>query len=279
SARLHAASTVTMGNVSAGNVSVVADTGAIANAAGSTRNVSATNLRLQAGGAIGTAARHLTLAVSTLSARGAGVFVDEADALTVGNVGVSVTELGAGTATTVVSDAAQSDLVSLNNGHIVLVAGGTVTLNDGTANGGSAGVAGTAVSAAGTGSILVQATSGDVIVNSDIASGTGHVTLKAAGSVLLGSATATGVDVSTAGTGTVSIDARSGVLAMAGDAKVAGASARLHAASTVTVGNVSAGNVSVVADTGAIANAAGSTKNVSATNLRLQAGGALGTAA
>ncbi|MDZ5461858.1 hypothetical protein, partial [Azohydromonas lata] len=84
-------------------------------------------------------------------------------------------------------DAAQSDLVSLNNGHIVLVAGGMVTLNDGTANGGIAGVAGTAVSTAGTGSILLQATSGDVIVNGDIASGTGHVTLKAAGSVLLGS--------------------------------------------------------------------------------------------
>ncbi|MDZ5461801.1 hypothetical protein, partial [Azohydromonas lata] len=178
----------------------------------------------------------------------------------------------------VVSDAAQSDLVSLNNGHIVLVAGGTVTLGDGTANDGIAGVAGTAVSAAGTGSILVQATSGDVIVNSDITSATGHVTLKAAGSVLLGSATATGVDVSTAGTGTVSIDARGGALAMAGDAKIAGASARLHAASTVTVGNVTATSVSLVADTGAIVNAAGSTKNVSATTLRLQAGGAIGTA-
>ncbi|MDZ5461871.1 hypothetical protein, partial [Azohydromonas lata] len=75
-------------------------------------------------------------------------------------------------------------------------------------------------------------------------------------------ATATGVDVSTAGTGTVSIDARGGALAMAGDAQVTGAGARLHAASTVTVGNVTATSVSVVADTGAIANALGSTTNV-----------------
>ncbi|WP_169806064.1 hypothetical protein, partial [Azohydromonas lata] len=182
--------------------------------------------------------------------------------------------------TSPVSDAAQSDLVALNKGSIVLVAAGSVTLNDGSSNGGVAGLSGMAVSATGTASILIQATSGDLVVNSDVATGTGQITLKAAGNVLLGSATAVGVDVSTASTGTVSIDAEGGALTMAGDAWVIAtdSSARLNAATTMTVGNVTAANVSLVADAGAILNAANSTKNVSANVLRLQADGAIGAA-
>jgi len=177
----------------------------------------------------------------------------------VDTVGVSVTEFSATTGMATVIDAAQSDVVAGTSGHVVLVAGGTVTLNDGTANTGNAGVAGRAVSANGAGSVLIDVNAGDLVVNSDIVSGTGHVTLKAAGSVLLGSLTAAGVDVSTATGGTISIDAEGAALMMAGDAKVTatGSSARLNAATDVTLGNVVATSVSVVADTGAIVNANG----------------------
>ena len=283
SVRLNAATDVTLGNVVATSVSVVADTGAIVNATGSTKNVTATNLRLQADDAIGVSGRHLTTDVTTLTARStgtnsAGIFVTEDSALTVDTVAVSVTEFSATAGTSTVSDASQSDVVAGTNGNVVLVAGGTVTLNDGTANGGVAGVAGVAVSANGSGSVLIDVNAGDLVVNADIVSGTGHVTLKAAGSVLLGSATASGVDVSTATGGTISIDAEGAALTMAGDAKVTatGSSVRLNAATDVTLGNVVATSVSVVADTGAIVNATGSTKNVTATNLRLQADDAIG---
>ncbi|MEI6026054.1 MAG: hypothetical protein WCT47_05100, partial [Betaproteobacteria bacterium] len=285
SVRLNAATDVTLGNVVATNVSLVADTGAIVNADGSSKNVTATNLRLQADDAIGVAGRHLTTNVGTLTARStgtttAGIFVTEDSALVVDTVAVSVTEFSATATTAVVSDAAQSDVVAGTNGHVVLVAGGTVTLNDGTANTGTAGVSGAAVSANGTGSVLIDVNVGDLVVNADIVSGTGHVTLKAAGSVLLGSATATGVDVSTTTGGTISIDAEGAALTMAGDAKVTATSSsvRLNAATDVTLGNVVATSVSVVADTGAIVNAALSTKNVTATNLRLQADDAIGVA-
>ena len=178
------------------------------------------------------------------------------------------------------TDAAQSDLVAGTNGNIVLVAGGTVTLNNGTANTTGAGIDGTAVSANGAGSVLIDVNTGNLVVNSDIISGTGHITLKAATDVLLGSGTATLVDISTGTAGTISLDAEGGALTMAGDANVTAtaSSARLNAASNVTLGNVTAANVSILADTGAIINATGSSKNVTATNLRLAADDAIGAA-
>ena len=57
-------------------------------------------------------------------------------------VTVSVSDFSSTATTGLVTDAAQSDLVAGTNGNIVLVAGGTVTLNDGTVNGGAAGAAG-----------------------------------------------------------------------------------------------------------------------------------------
>ena len=84
SARLNAATDLTVGNVTAANVSFVADSGSIVNATDSTMNVTATTLRLEADDAIGTAARHLTTTVTTISANssgltdGQGIYVTEA---------------------------------------------------------------------------------------------------------------------------------------------------------------------------------------------------------
>jgi hypothetical protein len=139
SVRLNASASVTLGQVVATDVSVVADTGAIVNAAGSTKNVTATNLRLAADDAIGSALNHLTTNVATVTALStgtttAGIYLTEDSALSVDTVTVSVTEFSSTATTSTVIDVAQSDLVTGNNGQIVLVAGGTVTLNDGTAN-------------------------------------------------------------------------------------------------------------------------------------------------
>ena len=77
----------------------MADTGAIVNAAGTTKNVTATNLRLAADDAIGSALNHLTTNVATVTAlstgtNSAGIYLTEDSALSVDTVTVSVTVLG-----------------------------------------------------------------------------------------------------------------------------------------------------------------------------------------
>ncbi|WP_187424937.1 beta strand repeat-containing protein, partial [Marinomonas sp. IMCC 4694] len=92
SARLNAATNLTIGNVVAKNVSLVADTGNIMNAAGSTMNVTATHLDLNAGSAVGSARSNVTTQVDTLSAvSGTGVFITEADRITVNSVTIGTT--------------------------------------------------------------------------------------------------------------------------------------------------------------------------------------------
>ena len=89
-------------------------------------NVTATNLRLAADDAIGTAARHLTTTVTTISANSTGtdaqgIYVTEADAITVNSVSsVCTTEFGTdGNHQHHYRCVAQADLVSGNNGDIV----------------------------------------------------------------------------------------------------------------------------------------------------------------
>ena len=270
SARLRAQGNITVGNVTATHVSIDSDTASIINAAGSTKNVTATNLRLQAQGSIGTASRHLTTNIDIVSALAStgSIYVTEDNGATVQNVTVTVTDFNSDATTTTVTDFAQSDLTTGLNGNIVLVATlGDITLNDGTANN-----LNTAVTAHGTGSILIDALAGSLTSNADILSGSGHITLKARTTLDL----TANVDVTT--TGTASLDAETGALTMIGSANVNASSARLRAQGNITVGNVTATNVSIDSDTASIINAAGSTKNVTATNLRLQAQGSIGTA-
>ena len=274
SARLRAQGNITVGNITATNVSIDSDTASIINAAGSTKNVTATNLRLQAQGSIGTASRHLTTNIDIVSALAStgSIYVTEDNTATVDTVSVTVTDFNSDATTTTVTDAAQSDLTTGLNGNIVLVATlGDITLNDGTANN-----PGTAVTANGTGNILIDSIAGSLTANADILSGTGHITLKGRVNLTLTAA----VDVTTASTGTASLDAETGFLLMDGTANVTAtaSSARLRAQGNITVGNVTATHVSIDSDTASIINAAGSTKNVTATNLRLQAQGSIGTA-
>ncbi|MFZ4860082.1 MAG: beta strand repeat-containing protein, partial [Desulfuromonadaceae bacterium] len=278
--RLNAFGDITVGNLTAANVSLVSDSGAIINAAGSSTNVTATNLRLWADDAIGTAGRHLTTSTATVSAystgtSSTGIYLNEDTAITVGTVAVSVTEYSKDGGTSAVNDAAQSNLVTGTSGNIVLVTtAGSITLNDSDATA----AIGTAVSANGSASILLSAggVGSDILASGSIESSTGHITLTAADDINLG----TSVVVSTGTPGTISLDAQGGALAMAGTATVTatGSTLRLNAFTDLTVGNLSAITVSLISDSGAIINAAGSLKNVTATNLRLQADDTIGTA-
>ena len=268
-----AATDVSLGNVTATNVSVVADSGSIVNSADSCMNVSATTLRLEADDAIASSDRHLTTTVTTLSALStgtdsAGIFITETDSITVDTVTVSVTEMNTDAGTTVITDSEQSDLTTLgSNGHIVLsTTDGSIVINEGLDND-------TGVSANGAGHVLLEANGEgrDITVNADITSTTGHLTLRAVDSLVINA------DLTTATDGTISLDAEGGALTMAGTSTIAAtnSSVRLNAATDVSLGNVVAANVSVVADSGSINNSANSSMNVTATTLRLEADDAI----
>jgi hypothetical protein len=183
SVRLAAGGNVVLGNVSATFASIKADAGSISSAAASTTNVTSLMLRLEAGQSIGTEDRKLTTAVVAMSAlaRGAGqsgIYISDIDDVSGTSVGVSVQEVTVTGETVPVDDAVQSDLTSTGNGNIVLLSQrGSVTLQDGDANG-------TAMSAGGSGNILVQTlvNSGNITVNGDVVSGNGQITLLSGGS-------------------------------------------------------------------------------------------------
>ena len=135
--RLSAAGDLTVGNLTASDVSLITS-GAIINAADSTKNVTATHLRIESAGSIGAADRHLTTNIDTVSAlSGTGsIWITEDDGATIDSVSVAVTEFNADGTTTAVTDGAQSDLTTGANGNIILTATlGDITLNDGDANG------------------------------------------------------------------------------------------------------------------------------------------------
>ena len=184
--RLQAGGDIRLGTLtSATAVSLIASGSILGNAADRI-DITAPALRLQAGNGIGlntaNAADRLQTQVATVSARAGsgGIWLLERDAVTIDDVAVSVTRVGANGQLGTVADAAQSDLITTANGSIGLrtLAGGIV-LNDG-----SAPANGVAVQAGGSGQVSLQAQgpgavldvpaqtidqAGDVVLDSNLA--------------------------------------------------------------------------------------------------------------
>ncbi|MCC5833388.1 MAG: hypothetical protein JJU20_01530 [Opitutales bacterium] len=265
SLRMAAAGSITVGNLVAANVSISSGA-AIVNASGSSLNVSANILRLEADQSIGASSRHLSLSVQQLAARSASgsIFLSEASAITVAAVSVTVTEVSFAGNTTTVTDSSLSGLQTGANGHIVLEsATGNVSLNN-------------AVSAQGSGNIRIAAASGNLAVGSSVQSGTGHITLRASGSLSIAAVT-----VRTSSAGHVSLSAGDGSLTMIGGSQVEAVNSTLRISSSgnLSLGNLTATHVSLISTGGSILNASGTQLNVTAQNLRLQAQGNIGVAA
>ena len=189
------------------------------------------------------------------------------------------------------TDAVQSDVRTTGgDGHIVIrTTAGSITLNNGTAPSDD-----TAVSASGSGNILIQALGAgtDITANADIVSGSGNVSVLAARSVSFTgtadirttstAASSGSIDV-LAGTGSITQSATSVFLSTG-----ATATARLLAATDVTVGDIELadGKVSITATGGSILDAdaliAGTPEtndadqDVTASALRLVAGVGIG---
>jgi hypothetical protein len=272
SVRLAADGDISVGVITATNASILSADGAILNNAGTSTNISASTLRLNAEGSIGTPATPLRTSVDTLSAfsETGSIALSESNGVTVGAVAVTTPRVLSTGLTENVVDAAQSDLETGLNGNIILVTlAGSVTLADGDEDFSS-------VTANGSGSVRIEAAA-NLNVNAGVFSGTGHLTLRAG--VNLGVAVGV-VQIVTASPGTISLFAGTGALTMTGLTQVtaAGSSLRVRGAGDVTLGNLTAANVSVISTTNSIVNAAGTTRNVTATTLRLEAQIAIGTA-
>jgi len=258
--------------VSAGNVALTAGAGGIASVGSAATNVQASGLRLNASGGVGQSSNALKTQVNTLSASagGAGVFLRNSQGVSVGDVAVQVNQVRANGSSSVVTDAAQSALMTSNNGAIMLQSTlGDIVLNSGSSS------ASTAISANGSGNVLVQALAGNVTLNANAVSGNGNLSLLAVQDLTLSSSAVQLV------TGNGTLDLQAGNVTMAGSSLLqsTGGSIRVDASNTMTLGNISAsaGNVSLLALGGSILNGnSASVLNVQAQGLRMTAANAIG---
>ena len=199
--RFLSATNIILGGVitTTGNVSLTATAGSISDLdTNAAVDIVATGLRLVAGLGLGTTTNHLETTVTTLTARATsgGIYLDETNALIVDDVTVTIQKVGVDAGVTPTTDVTQSDVrTTSGNGSIVLVTGGDLTLNDGTAATDT-----TSLSAHGTGNVLLT-TTGATTVNADILSGTGHLT------VLATTTLTQNADLTTSSTGTVDLEA------------------------------------------------------------------------
>jgi hypothetical protein len=196
------------------------------------------------------------------------VAVNDANSVSVGDVLVGYRTVAAnGTLNALADDGVKSDVRTVaGNGSVYLQAlNGNLVLTDG-----STGV-GAAVSASGSGQILLGAT-GSVTVAGSVVTGSGHITVAGP----LGVSMSGGTTLTTNG-GEVNVSSAAGSVTVTvvstggGDVRVAG-----QTGVTVSTVNAGAGRVSLLAAAGSILDGTDAGVNVTASAVRLQAGGGIG---
>jgi hypothetical protein len=272
--RLLSATNIILGGVitTPANVSLTATAGSITDLdTDNSVDVAAAGLRIVAGIGAGEATNHLDTTVTTLTARATsgGIYLTETTSLTVDDVAVTIQKVAVDATVTPTTDVTQSDVrTTAGNGSIVLVTGGNLIVNDGTAAADTTGV-----SAHGTGRILLS-TTGSTTINADLRSTTGHITVLATATLTLNA------DVTTGGSGTVNVEANLIEATIAADV-TAGADVRFLSATNIVLGGVitTPANVSLTATAGSITDLdTNNAVDVVAAGLRIVAGVGAGEA-
>ena len=270
---------VTLGEIAAGsgNAAVIAVAGTIADHddAGAV-DVTAAGLTMSAGGDIGAGANHIETTVTKLSGvagGGNGLFATETDGVEVAEVAVNVYRIdsdGAVPAST--TDYTLSDLEETGDGHVVLVAGAGIVVNDG----GDADCIGART--VGSGNVLIHSTGGSVSIAGDVAAGGGNVSVTGEIDVTQSADIRTSVGAGTSGT--IDVEAVTGQIVM-DDGTVSSttdANIRYRAAGTLAVGALDAGTASVSLLADGITDSGTTDTDVTAGHLRIEttdsAGGA-----
>ncbi|MFC1891246.1 hypothetical protein ACFLZT_02530, partial [Thermodesulfobacteriota bacterium] len=269
-------------NVGTGSASIIAEDGSILDAGDIFKDVTADSLRMIAGtgiGELGASVDPLEITVNTVAgqAGSGGINILEDNDITVDSVIVSVNRVTGDSTTMVMTDASQSDLVTTSDSTIVLsTVDGSITVNDGVSSDN------TGISADGSGNILLLAGSigraADVILNADVISLTGYITLIARNNVVQN----TTADIVTS-TGSIYVISVSGSITMADNARAStgddvSGNIRYFAYTDISVGGLHAGmgKVSIIAITGSILDSGDIFKDVIAESLRMVAGGGIG---
>ena len=228
---------VTLGRLSAsgtGNVTVKASVGIFDGDADAlvpqTINVTANNVRLDAGTAIGTGSNAIETSVSLMAAKSSsgGIYLNESNAVTVGSVAaITVNRIdNLGAASSTVSDSgALAGITPSSGAALVLTTGGKLTVNS-------------ALTAAGAGHVRIDVT-GDLDLNALLDAGSGNVTVLASGILTQAAAG----DIVTTGTGTV--DVQGGTIVMNDGATVGTGSGNIR---YVATGTMSLGALSTTGD-------------------------------
>jgi hypothetical protein len=270
--RVAAGDSIRLANVTTtANVSLIADEGSIVDLGDTHIDVSAAQLRLMAGQGIGLPTNALDIDVDVYAARagGGGIFLDGAGAFLIGDASVTVRRYNPDNSTTDISDESLSDVRTISgDGSIVLRSlEGDLILNDG-----SAPADNQVVSAHGAGNIRLEALSAnaDALVNADVVSTSGHITLLASRDVRF----ATGADLTTGEVGTINVEAGSGLIEMDDQTKFSTGSGdlRLSASGNILLGGIeTTGNVALTSETGSVLENGDFYTDVVATGLRVTA--------
>ncbi|PCJ14855.1 MAG: hypothetical protein COB02_18580, partial [Candidatus Cloacimonadota bacterium] len=233
-------SNIALASLNAGDGDITIKSGGNISDAGNTDvDLISVNLRLEAGGTIGSSSESLDTTVTTLAAKtaGGGIFINETDVLIINKVNaISVNRVGGAA---VVDSASMEDITTLSNGSIVISAT-DLEINAGTVT------AASAISSHGAGNILLQARSVDIDLNASIDGGSGHISLVSATNINL---VAAGDMQTTAGS--VDIEATAGLISMLDGASINSGSGniRLLASTTLTLGTlITSSHVSLIAD-------------------------------
>lgn len=281
---VQAMQTVSIANVDAGAglVHIESLSGNIVDNGDVDTDVVAGGLSMQAtSGGIGSNIDKLDTSVSTLAANSDnGIFIENTGAVSIDDVPqFSVNQVGSDGATSPLIFSAQSDLVTSGNGPIVLVSSDTITVNDG-ANPGD----GIGVNANGVGNILLQTLGGgDIALNADVMSGSGHISIISASGV---TQSASADILTTGGLGSIDVEAVGGSIVMTDGATAVtgGSSIRYKARGDVQVAhlNTSGGAASwieVDSTTGSILDGGDTDTDIVADRLQFHSGpgGGVGT--
>ncbi|WP_426210262.1 LEPR-XLL domain-containing protein [Massilia sp. TWP1-3-3] len=247
-----AGNNVTVAIISAGTAGVRVVAGASVIDGANESGIFAGSLQLVAGNAIGAAANALDTTVTTLSAQAGGaIYLRETDGVTVDTVSVQVNRVDGRGVVAATVNAAQANLAA--GGDLVLVTGGALVVSDN-------------VSAAG--SILLQATAGNITVNNAISTALGSVTLSASGAIAQKANIGSANTVSLSSGGAINMDD--------GVTTTAVGNVRYAAGGALALGSISSAlDVSLLA--ASIVDSGAGDTDVVARSLRLEATGGAGT--
>ena len=257
--RIEAAQDIAVGEVeSGGNVLLTARNGSIFDNNGNANgvsgrilNVQSLGLRLSAAQGVGNSGDALQTEVDTLAASvgGAGVYLVNDQALDVAHVATSVQQVGLDGNLTQADDAAIFGVTAALGGPVVLQAtSGDVGIDS-------------AIAASGNANVLVQAVSGAVHVGANIVdsgSGVDSGSISVIGAAGVSVAAGVTVTDSTAGASSLDVESSNGSVTMGPGSTLSARSVRVVAAQDIGLGQVlSPGNVALTATAGSITNATG----------------------